>query len=180
MRFFFFKADCFAVTRGSFSFLSFAHTASSASLPPAPRLKEVVLRCSRCKSPGSDNTSLPTVCHRFLQSLFTVVLSRASLSQGSGTHQPRAERPLDPLRTGPEHLHYVSSKPIAYITARWGGPYTRLISLGFEGVLPERKESISVKRLICIHLLICCFYGESSFSSSSISLSFFLSSHFKH
>lgn len=57
----------------------------------------------------------------------------------------------------------------------WGDPYACLVSLGGEGVLPVRKESISVKPLICIHLFIYRFYGEASFFSSRIPLSLFLS-----
>ena len=57
-------------------------------------------------------------------------------------------------------------------------PYFNRVS---KGVLPDRKlrkESISVERLMCIHLLICCFYGETSlffFQDPPLSLSLSLS-----
>lgn len=152
----------------------FSHkTTSSAFLPPSPHQKRVILWCSWCKSPAQTTQACQQSAADSSNPLFTVVLSQASLSQGSGSHQLHSKRPLNPLWTGPEHLHYVPSKRIAYITVHRGGPYACLISPGYQEVLPERKarkESISVKRQICIHLLIFCFYGETSLLSSRISL----------
>lgn len=83
---------------------------------------------------------------------------------------------------GPEHLHYVPSKVITYITVRRGGPYACFISLGFQGVLPERKvrkEYFCKSSDVCsfAHLLFLWWTQPLSFQdvSPSLFLSLFLS-----
>ena len=172
---------------GVFSFLFlYVHTNSLTpplfflSHPSLRRERELLLGCSWCKSPAQTTRACQQSVADSSNPLFAVVLSRASLSQGSGSRRTANVHRLC-SETHREHLHYVSSEPVTYIMVRWwgGALMHTLFQQGFEGVLPDRrlrKESISVERLMCIHLLICCFYGETSlFFSSRTSLSLFLS-----
>lgn len=117
-------------------------------LPPSSLHPPVQLE----QEPGSDDTSLPSACHKFLQSLFTVFSSRphypeglAVISRAANVHRIRSRRS--------HGVVIVSSKRIADITVRREGLCGRLISPGLEGLLPERESSIPVKRLRHIHLL---------------------------
>ena len=131
-RFLFF---CFSKARsvsllhvGVFSFLFlYVHTNSLTpplfflSHPSLRRERELLLGCSWCKSPAQTTRACQQSVADSSNPLFAVVLSRASLSQGSGSRCTANVHRLC-SETHREHLHYVSSEPVTYIMVRWGGP----------------------------------------------------------
>lgn len=168
----FFKVGMFLLwLMGVLLFPVLSQTASSTRSPNLPSSKRVILWCSWCKSPAQTTQAC--------QQSAADSSDPSSQSSHPRSHYPKA---LAVIRTA--NVRWFCSEWAQSIFIMFPAKWSHTSQSAGEALMhalfrwdfkesslrEKREKSISVKCLMCVRLLICCFCGEPGLFPSRISL----------